>query len=72
MHDGRLEVVWCNDILDSFVSEFIRLTISDSTFDSAAGEPDAEALAVMISASPFWSTVVLSDGQASDFTAPVH
>jgi hypothetical protein len=71
VHDGRLEVIWSNDVLHGFMTEFICLAVRDSAFDSTASEPDAEALAVMISACPFWGTVVLSDGQTSDFTTPV-
>ena len=72
IQDCRLEIVGGHDVFDGSVPELIRLTECHTRFESAAGHPNAEALAVMIAASFFGRTVFLCDWEPSDLAPPMH
>src|SRR5688500_10080749 len=48
--DRRIEVVHGHGILGDVVAEWVGGTESDAAFDAAAGEPEAEGVAVVIAA----------------------
>src|SRR5438034_11473923 len=70
MQNGGLVVVGGHDVDGGPVTDFIRLDISHAAADSSTGEPEGEALTVVI---PAGRVVELpfADGQAADLASPM-
>src|SRR5690606_17431874 len=67
----RLKIVGSDDVGDRLVAELIGLAIGHAPLDSAAGQPDAEALAVVIASDVGPVTVVFGHRESADLAAPV-
>ncbi len=70
VQDRGLEVVRGDDIVGGAVADLVGAAVGHAALDSAAGEPDREALAVVVSA----RVVVegsLADREPADLAAPV-
>ena len=66
---GGLVIVG-SDLVDSgAVADLIGLAINGAALETAAGEPSAEALPIMVAAG---FAAGLHDRQAADFTAPMN
>ena len=50
LHDGRMDVSDVMAVFDGVEAEFVGGAVDDAPFDAAAGEPDGEAVDVMIAA----------------------
>src|SRR5262245_49840268 len=50
VQNGRVEVVDCRDVFDCLVAELVGRTVAEWDFDAGAGEPDGEALRVVVAA----------------------
>lgn len=48
MQYGCVKVIVIDDVLHSFVAELVSLTVDVATFHSTAGEPNAEAVRIVI------------------------
>ena len=70
VQDSGLEVVGGHDILDRAVTDFVGGSVGHAALDSAAGEPDREALAVVV-ATGGGIGITLADRQPADLAAPV-
>jgi hypothetical protein len=69
---SRVVVVRRHAIGDRSVAEVVSFSVRDAPANPAAGQPDREALSVVVAAIPLRvAAVVLSDGETTDLTAPV-
>ena len=48
MQDRGVEVAYLNWVLCNFVSKFVRLPVSDATFDATTCHPDGEGILLVI------------------------
>ena len=68
MKEGGLIIV-CGDFANGgAVTDFVGFSVDGAALESAAGQPGAEALAVVVAT---WFTAGLHDRQAADLTAPM-
>src|SRR5688572_17062149 len=68
MQERRVVVVVVDDVLDRLVAEFVGRAVDIARLYAAAGEPDAEAVGVMVAANILF---VLNYGQTPHFAPPV-
>ena len=67
MEHGRIEVADVHGVFENIVAEVIGLTVGRASFDTATGEPHAEAAAVVI---PAASERALAVGSTSKLASP--
>ena len=70
--DGGVEVVDVHGLLDDVVTELVGLTVHDALLDAAAGEPDREALGMVIAAVIVVRECALAVDRAAELTTPDH
>src|SRR5687768_3055383 len=74
MKDGGLQVVDGNWLLGNVVANVIGRTVSESRFDSAAGQPHRKAMRMVVAANEpllaFRMHIVLHHGGAAKLAAP--
>src|SRR3954454_22619571 len=67
-----LKIVGRDDIRYRAVAKLIGLAIRHTRLKAAAGDPHAEALAIVVATRLSRTTVALRDWQATDFAAPMY
>src|SRR5260370_1983950 len=70
MEDGGVEVVDVDGIADDVVAVIVGLAVADAGLDAAAGEPHAEAAAVMVAAMIGGGELALAVHGAAELSAP--
>ena len=65
MQDGRVQVVDVDFLLDRGEAELVGRSVCQAALDAAAGQPDAEAVVVVVAA-----VAPLARGRAAEFAAP--
>ena len=68
VEEGGLVIVGGDLVHGGAMADFIGLAINGAALETAAGQPGAEALAVVVTA---WFTAGLHDRQTADFAAPM-
>ena len=58
-----------DDVFNCPMTDLIRCSVGRASLDAAAGQPHAEALAVMVS--PAFQRIAFDDRQASDLATPM-
>src|SRR5882762_10207710 len=71
MKQRRVVIVWADRIHDRLVPEFVRLAVGHAAFDTAAREPTAEPLAVVIAPGLLGRAVIFGHGQSADLATPM-
>ena len=66
VQDGGVEVVHVDLVLRGLVAEFVGRAMGEAGFHAGAGEPDGEAVRVVVAAGAFFLRV----GGAAEFAAP--
>src|SRR5687768_15500730 len=69
VQEGRLVIVRRHNVHRRLVADVVRFTVDDAGLHAAAGQPQAEPLAVVIAAALV--AVSFSDRQPPDLSAPV-
>ena len=70
VQDRRLEVVGGDDVFDRAVADLVGGAVGHAPLDPAAGQPDREALAVVVAAGGRIG-ISFGDRQPADLAAPV-
>ena len=70
MQERGVEIVHVGAILFGVVAEFVGRSVGDTSLDATTGQPEAEALHVMVA--PDHAFAALSHGGSAKFTAPYY
>src|SRR5438045_2990911 len=71
VQDRRLEIMDVDFVAGDSEAEFVGLTVGNAMFDAAPGEPDREAIGIMIAAKDLaGGGAAFAERSAAKFTAP--
>src|SRR5438552_9890156 len=72
VQDGSVQVVPWNRVIHAAVADFVRGAISDAMLEAGAGQPDAEAVLIMVAAQADHVGGGLGEGRAAKFGSEQH
>ena len=72
MQHGGVQIVDVNRVLGDVVAEFVGRAVGHASFDTAAGQPDAETAWVMVAAVVLPRERSLAINRAAELTGPDH
>ena len=72
VQQGSMVIIVIHDILYRLMPKFIRITVGTTLLESAAGNPHAKSIRVVITPDLTGSGIVLNNWQATHLTAPVN